>query len=96
VKGSNAAAFVRGGDAALGASSVLNGRAVFAKHSLALAQRQQGRQVQEVGFPHPDEVSAARLVCISAARKIGVPLVGAPGMDSLSDLMRGTEQRDAR
>src|SRR5271163_4090299 len=51
---------------------------VCSQTRLGPGPRQQGRQVQEVGFPTWNEVEGGRRpVCTSAARKIGVPLARA-------------------
>src|SRR5271168_1479831 len=48
---------------------------VCSQTRLGPGPRQQGRQVQEVGFPTRNKVEGGRRpVCTSAARKIGVPL----------------------
>src|ERR1700677_4066825 len=50
--------------------------------------RQQGRQVQEAGFPTRNEVEGGRRpVCTSAARKIGVPLVARQGRSPSAGLV---------
>src|SRR5271168_5392971 len=51
---------------------------VCSQTRLGPGPRQQGRQVQEVGFPTRNEVEGGRRpVCTSAARKIGVLLARA-------------------
>src|SRR3984885_14571419 len=51
---------------------------VCSQTRLGPGPRQQGWQVQEVGFPTRNEVEGGRRpVCTSAARKIGVPLARA-------------------
>src|SRR3984893_1243069 len=65
----------------MGASSVFEWPCcVCSQTRLGPGPRQQGRQVQEVGFPTRNEVEGGRRpVCTSAARKIGVPLVARQG-----------------
>src|SRR5260370_42488839 len=63
----------------MGASSVFEWPCcVCYQTRLGPGPRQQGRQVQEVGFPTRNEVEGGRRpVCTSAARKIGVLLARA-------------------
>jgi hypothetical protein len=57
---------------------------------------QQGRQVQEVGFPTRNEVEGGRRpVCTSAARKIGVPVVARQGRSPSAGLVSFGSARSA-